>query len=72
MTSMRSITTKGRRLIHHVEARKGWGEIHYVTVFAMITQHDAGVRFEKAIHMIVGNVLDGRRHRVQIKWDGHT
>ena len=59
---------EGRRLIHHVDVREGWGEIHQVTVFALIGQREAGVRLEKAIQMIVGNVLDGVRHTVKIDW----
>jgi hypothetical protein len=62
------LTNEGRHLVHHVDVRKGWGDIHNVTVFAGITQHDAGHRLEKAIHMIVGNVLDGQRHVVRIRW----
>jgi len=62
------LSNKGHRLIHDVEVRKGWGEIHYVTVFAGISLHDAGLRLEKAIHMIVGNVQDGQRHNVRIVW----
>ena len=62
------LSNEGRRLVHHVDVRKGWGEIHHVTVFALIGQSEAGVRLEKAIHMIVGNVLDGVRHTVKIDW----
>ena len=50
---------EGCRLVHYVDARKGWGDIHNVTVFTGITQHDAGSRLEKAIHMIVATSRTG-------------
>ena len=59
---------EGHRLVRRVDVRKGWGDIHYVTVFAGIPHHDAGPRLEKAIHAIVGNVLEERRHAVRIRW----
>ena len=62
------LPNEGRRLIRHVDVREGWGDIHYVTVFAGILHNDAGAVLERTIHTIVSGVLNGRRHNVRIVW----
>ena len=41
------LSNEGHRLIHDVDVQEGWGDIHYVTVFAGIAQHDGGARLRR-------------------------
>ena len=62
------LPNEGLDLVSHVEITRGWGDIHFVSICSGIRQRDAGDRLEETVHKIVGSVLHGRRHVVQIKW----
>jgi len=60
------------QLVRQAHVVEGWGDIHHVTVFSGIPHHNAGAALEGAIHTIVDDVLDGRRHNVRIVWADTT
>lgn len=60
----------GFGLVTHVEARKGWGDIYFVTVYTGLAKADCSPSLRQAIHDVVSTVLGDRRHHVEIRWAG--
>ena len=58
----------GFALVTNVEARRGWGDVAVVTVHSGVTPADASPSLPHTIQAVVANALEGRRHRVEIRW----
>ena len=58
----------GRDLIQSVDVIEGWGVTLLVYVYLGISNHQAGEALDGAIHTVVDEVMNGRRHVVRIVW----
>ena len=60
----------GLRLVTQVEVRRGWGDIHIVSVHTGLSRAGASPAFGQTTQRVVDAVLDGERHLVEIRWTG--
>ena len=58
----------GRDLIQSVDVIEGWGVTLLVYVYLGISNHEAGESLNGAIHTVVDEVMNGRRHVVRTVW----
>lgn len=63
-----ALSSAGYDLVTHVETRRGWGDVDIVRVHVAVAKADASPTLRETIHEVVGTVLLGRRHHVEIYW----
>jgi len=62
------LPSEGLPLVDHVEVAANRGHTHLVSICSGIRREQVGSRLEESILGIVGQVMAGRRHVVQIIW----
>jgi hypothetical protein len=67
-TLTEALSGAGLKIVTHVETWIGWGDIHVVVVHTELARCDASPALRSTIHDVVGTVLAGRRHLVEIRW----
>ena len=63
-----TLPNDGPDLIQSVDVIEGWGVTLLVYVYLGISNHEAGETLDRAIHTVVDEVMNGRRHVVRIVW----
>ena len=62
----RALADAGPHMVSRVETWMGWGDIQNVRVHTSVAKRDAPSTLPSTIREVIGVVLEGKRHSVEI------